>query len=431
MCTTPVGSLGVRILQYVGCRRKLSSLSGTHAFSSSALSSSRPPSLGTGSAPPCMPPPIHRHGSLLLQSEDTLGIVSAVSDVVLKHGLNMTGADVHIEKGRKRKGKAGRLAQEQQQRPEHDTFLCRFSFETKKYPPGNTDIGSTNSSSFAFDDSDSTESFNLQSFEEHVSRVVASFHAEATLLHQSGRFVKFDGTAGGEKDGMTSSRTNRTARRHVLRSCGPARAAIFVSKRDHCLNDLIDQCRGGELPVQIARVVSNFERTEVNSHVYRALNRLNIPYHYVPCGDSGREKDDWERDIRSVMDSEGGSHQTDFVVLARFMQIFSPDFLQWYSPLPIINIHHGLLPSFKGSNPYRQAFDAGVKLIGATAHFVTEELDEGPIITQAAKTVTHRDGVRDVRMKSERLEANALHDAVRLVAENRVARVGGRTIVFE
>ena len=379
-----------------------------------------------------MPPPIHRHGSLLLQSKDTLGIVSAVSDVVLKHGLNMTGADVHIEKGRKRKGKAGRLTQEQQQqRPEHDTFLCRFSLETKKSPADNRGVAGTNSSSFAFDDSDSTESFNLQSFEEHVSRVVASFHAEATLLHQSGRFVKFDGTIGGGKDDTASSRTNQTARKHVLRSCGPARAAIFVSKRDHCLNDLIDQCRGGELPVQIARVVSNFERTEANSHVYRALNRLDIPHHYVPCGDSCREKDDWERDIRSVMDSEGGLHQTEFIVLARFMQILSPDFLQWYSPLPIINIHHGLLPSFKGSNPYRQAFEAGVKLIGATAHFVTEELDEGPIITQAAKTVTHRDGVRDVRMKSERLEANALHDAVRLVAENRVARVGGRTIVFE
>lgn len=429
-----MGSLGVRIL-HVECRRRTFSLSHAFSSSSSSLSSSRPvpPSLGTDSAPLHMPPPIHRHGSLLLQSKDTLGIVSAVSDVVLKHGLNMTGADVHIEKGRKRKGKAGRFAQEQQQqqRPEHDTFLCRFSFETKKSLADNRSIGSSNSSSFAFDDSDSTESFNLQSFEEHVSRVVASFHAEATLLHQSGRFVKFDGTAGGGKDDTASSRTNQTARKHVLRSCGPARAAIFLSKRDHCLNDLIDQCRGGELPVQIARVVSNFERTEANSHVYRALNRLDIPYHYVPCGDSSREKDDWERDIKGVMDSEGGLHQTDFIVLARFMQILSPDFLQWYSPLPIINIHHGLLPSFKGSNPYRQAFDAGVKLIGATAHFVTEELDEGPIITQAAKTVTHRDGVRDVRVKSERLEANALHDAVRLVAENRVARVGGRTIVFE
>ena len=338
----------------------------------------------------------------------------------------MTGADVHIEKGRrKRKGKAGE--------PEHDTFICRFSFETKNGSEcmNGSGIGGTNFSQFAFDDSDSTESFNLQSFEEHLSRVVASFHAQAKVLHQSGRFVEFDGTIRGGEEDTASLQTNRTSQKKVLRSCGPARAAIFVSKRDHCLNDLIDQCRGGELPVQITRVISNFERTEANSHVYRALNRLNIPYHYVPCGDSSREKYDWEGDIKSAMESEGGSHQTDFIVLARFMQILSPDFLQWYSPLPIINIHHGLLPSFKGSNPYRQAFDAGVKLIGATAHFVTEELDEGPIITQAAKPVTHRDGIRDVRVKSERLEANALHDAVRLVAENRVARVGGRTIVFE
>lgn len=339
----------------------------------------------------------------------------------------MTGADLHVEKGRK------------PQQAGHDTFICRFSFETKK-SPADDGIGGNSNSSFSFDDSDtgSIESFNLQSFEEHMSSVVASFHAQATLLHQSGRLVKFDGTTRegddgtrtGRKEGDDSFRSNRKARKQLLRSFGPARAAIFVSKRDHCLNDLIDQCRGGELPVQIVRVISNFERTETNSHVHRALSRLNIPYHYVPCGDSGREGVEWEGDIMNAMQSEG-SHQTDFIVLARFMQILSPAFLRWYFPLPIINIHHGLLPSFKGSNPYRQAFDAGVKLIGATAHFVTEELDEGPIIVQSAKSVTHRDSTRDVRIKSERLEANALHDAVRLVAENRVARVGGRTIVFE
>ena len=349
------------------------------------------------------PPPIHRHGSFLLQSKDTLGIVSAVSGVILKHELNLTGADLHVEKGNKR-GEA----------PDHDTFICRFSFEAKKSP-------TNNSSSFAFDEADSTESFELQSFEEHLSRIVASFHAEATLLHQSGRFVKFDGTVEGQ---------DSQVRKEVLRFHGPARIAVFVSKRDHCLNDLLDQCRGGELPVQITRVISNFDRTEDNSHIFRALSRLNIPYHYVPCGDSGRDREDWEGNIMDAMQREG-PHQTDFIVLARFMQILSKEFLSWYAPLPIINIHHGLLPSFKGSNPYRQAFDAGVKLIGATAHFVTEQLDEGPIICQAAKAVTHRDSTRDVRMTSERLEGNALHDAVRLVAENRVTRVGGRTIVFE
>ena len=141
-----------------------------------------------------------------------------------------------------------------------------------------------------------TDSFDLQSFEEHLSRLVASFHAEATLLHQSGRFVKIDGTTAGEESYV---------RKKVLRSHGPARVAVFVSKRDHCLNDLLDQCRGGGLPVQITRVVSNFDRIEDNSHVVRALSRLNIPYHYVPCGDSGRDCADWEGDIMDILCREG------------------------------------------------------------------------------------------------------------------------------
>ena len=313
MCTTAAGPRVARIFSG-RCRRPWPSL--LKAFST--LSS---------------PPPIHRHGSLLLQSKDTLGIVSAVSGVILKHELNLTGADLHVEKGDKRRGT-----------PNHDTFVCRFSFEARKSLTD--DDKNSNSSSFAFDDADSTESFNLQSFEEHLSRIVASFHAEATLLHQSGRFVKFDGTVEGQ---------DSQVRKEVLRSHGPARIAVFVGRRDHCLNDLLDQCRGGELPVQITRVISNFDRTEDDSHIFRALSRLNIPYHYVPCGGSGRDRADWEDNIMDAMQREG-PHQTDFIVLARFMQILSKDFLSWYAPLPIINIHHGLLPSFKGSNPYRQAF---------------------------------------------------------------------------
>ena len=366
--------------------------------------------------------PLHRHGSLLLKSRDTLGIVSAVSDVVLKHGCNMTGADLHVEKGRKPRKHAGSKpsATNHNEQIKDDTFVCRFSFETDGSAAAHHQHSGASHNSFAFSDADSfEESFNLQSFEEHVVQVVTSFHAEATLLHQSGRLVYFDGAS------------NTTQHKTVLRSSGPARMAVFASSRDHCLNDLIDKCRGGDLPVQISYVVSNYLRTEEDSHVHRALSRLNVPYHYISCG-KDREREEWEADIQSIITNEDdkGNNQTDFIVLARFMQILSPEFLLWYAPRPIINIHHGLLPSFKGSNPYRQAFDAGVKLIGATAHFVTDELDEGPIIEQRATGVTHRDSVRDVRIKSETLEANALHDAVRYVAENRVARVGGRTIAF-
>ena len=217
----------------------------------------------------------------------------------------------------------------------------------------------------------------------------------------------------------------------MFRSCPDGHTgAIFASKRDHCLNDLIDKCRGGDLPVTISYVISNYDRTEDCSHVYRGLSRLGIPYFYVPT--KNRPRSQWEGDIQSIINEENTNAiaSTDFIVLARYMQILSPEFLSWYAPRPIVNIHHGLLPSFKGSNPYRQAYDAGVKLIGATAHFVTAQLDEGPILTQTAAPVSHRDGVRDVRIKSETLEANALHDAVRCLAENRVARVGSRTIVF-
>mmetsp|Transcript_1919 Transcript_1919/g.4215 ORF Transcript_1919/g.4215 Transcript_1919/m.4215 type:complete len:497 (+) Transcript_1919:74-1564(+) len=416
--------------------------------------------------------PLHRHGSLLLKSRDTLGIVSAVSDVVLKHGCNMTGADVHVEKGRKRKRVTSTTCSSSGNKMEHeshstcsdddeDTFVCRFSFETDgssaiiDYNDAGGGGGSSrNSRSFAFNDADSAESFNLQSFEEHVMEVVINFHAEATLLHQSGRLVYFNGGArilSHQQQQQQQHLSQRQPQKVVLRPSGPARMAVFASSRDHCLNDLIDKCRGGDLPVQISYVVSNYLRTEENSHVYRALSRLNVPYHYVQCG-KGRLREEWEANIRSIIQQKDGTvaaettvsapppppsardnsnnNQTDFIVLARFMQILSPEFLSWYAPRPIINIHHGLLPSFKGSNPYRQAFDAGVKLIGATAHFVTDELDEGPIIEQRATCVSHRDSVRDVRIKSETLEANALHDAVRYVAENRVARVGGRTIVF-
>ena len=375
----------------------------------------------------------------------------------------MTGADLHVEKGRKRKRGTSSSGSSKMEHENHttcsddDTFVCRFSFETD----GSSAIinhhgdegGGGGSKSFAFNDADTAESFNLQSFEEHVMQVVINFHAEATLLHQSGRLVYFNGgarTLPQQQQQQQQQQLSRQPQKVVLRPSGPARMAVFASSRDHCLNDLIDKCRGGDLPVQISYVVSNYLRTEEDSHVYRALSRLNVPYHYVKCG-KGRLREEWEADIRSIIQQEDGTvaagttessspppfardnsnnNQTDFIVLARFMQILSPEFLSWYAPRPIINIHHGLLPSFKGSNPYRQAFDAGVKLIGATAHFVTDELDEGPIIEQRATGVSHRDSVRDVRIKSETLEANALHDAVRYVAENRVARVGGRTIVF-
>ncbi|OVA03186.1 Formyl transferase [Macleaya cordata] len=146
--------------------------------------------------------------------------------------------------------------------------------------------------------------------------------------------------------------------------------AVFASKQDHCLVDLLHAWQDGRLPVDITCVISNHERGP-NTHVNRFLQRHGIPYHYLRTSKGNKR----EGEILDLV------RNTDFLVLARYMQILSGKFLESYGK-DIINIHHGLLPSFKGGNPSKQAFDAGVKLIGATSHFVTEELDSGAIIEQ-------------------------------------------------
>eukprot|EP00261_Vitis_vinifera_P017052 XP_010646532.1 PREDICTED: formyltetrahydrofolate deformylase 2, mitochondrial isoform X2 [Vitis vinifera] len=146
--------------------------------------------------------------------------------------------------------------------------------------------------------------------------------------------------------------------------------SVLASKQDHCLVDLLHGWQDGRLPVDITCVISNHDRGP-NTHVFRFLERHGIPYHYLHTTKENKR----EGEILDLV------QDTDFLVLARYMQILSGNFLKSYGK-DIINIHHGLLPSFKGGNPSKQAFDAGVKLIGATSHFVTEELDAGPIIGQ-------------------------------------------------
>ncbi|KMT11879.1 hypothetical protein BVRB_5g104510 [Beta vulgaris subsp. vulgaris] len=195
--------------------------------------------------------------------------------------------------------------------------------------------------------------------------------------------------------------------------------AVFASKQDHCLVDLLHAWQDGKLPVDITRVISNHDR-HPDSHVMRFLERQRIPYHFVkPIAGDRRE----EEILDLVQD-------TDFLVLARYMQILSGDFLKRYGK-DIINIHHGLLPSFKGGNPSRQAFNCGVKLIGATTHFVTEELDAGPIIEQMVERVSHRDNFRTFVQKSENLEKQCLSKAIRYYCELRVLPfVENKTVVF-
>ncbi|XP_075477176.1 formyltetrahydrofolate deformylase 1, mitochondrial-like [Primulina tabacum] len=195
--------------------------------------------------------------------------------------------------------------------------------------------------------------------------------------------------------------------------------SVLASKQDHCLVDLLHGWQDGRLPVHITSVISNHDRGP-NTHVLRFLERHGIPYHYL---DTTKE-DKSEGDILNLV------KDTDFLVLARYMQVLSGSFLKSYGK-DIINIHHGLLPSFKGGNPSKQAFEAGVKLIGATSHFVTEELDEGPIIEQMVERVSHRDNLRSFVQKSENLEKQCLSNAIKSYCELRVLPYEkNRTVVF-
>ncbi|KAI3986450.1 hypothetical protein MKX01_037732 [Papaver californicum] len=195
--------------------------------------------------------------------------------------------------------------------------------------------------------------------------------------------------------------------------------AVFASKQDHCLVDLLHAWQDGRLPVEITCVISNHERGP-NTHVSRFLQRHGIPYHVLHTTKGNKR----EGEILKLVQN------TDFLVLARYMQILSGKFLESYGK-DIINIHHGLLPSFKGGNPSKQAFDAGVKLIGATSHFVTEELDSGAIIEQMVERVSHRDNLLSFVQKSENLEKQCLSKAIKSYCELRVLPYEGtKTVVF-
>ncbi|KAL7605020.1 hypothetical protein Lser_V15G17406 [Lactuca serriola] len=177
--------------------------------------------------------------------------------------------------------------------------------------------------------------------------------------------------------------------------------ALLASKQDHCLVDLLHAWQDGKLPVQISSVISNHDRVG-NTHVMRFLERHEIPYHYL----SKSKEKNVEDEILGLVED------TDFLVLARYMQVLSGNFLKRYGK-DVINIQHGLLPSFKGGNLSRQAFEAGVKLIGATTHFVMEELDGGPIIEQMVERVSHKDNLLSFIQKSDNLEKQCLMKAIK------------------
>jgi formyltetrahydrofolate deformylase len=195
------------------------------------------------------------------------------------------------------------------------------------------------------------------------------------------------------------------------------RMMILVSKYDHCLVDLLYRHQSGELACEIPLIISNHPDNQSIADFYK------IPYSIVSI--TKDSKQEAEAQIHSLIET----HKADFLVLARYMQILSNDFVNRY-PQRIINIHHSFLPAFVGARPYHQAFERGVKLIGATSHYVTEILDDGPIIEQDVVRVSHRDTVEDLIRKGRDLEKVVLSRAVRWHVENRVLLYGNKTVVF-
>jgi formyltetrahydrofolate deformylase len=196
------------------------------------------------------------------------------------------------------------------------------------------------------------------------------------------------------------------------------RVAIFVSKHTHCLHDLILRRHMGELASDVEAVISN------HLDARDLVEQFGLKYFHFPVTEKNKKQQE-AKELKLLRDMN-----IDLVVLARYMQVLSGNFLKYY-PNKIINIHHSFLPAFAGGNPYKQAYDRGVKIIGATGHYVTEQLDEGPIIAQDVIKISHRDAVDAIQRKSKDLERIVLARALRLHLENRILVYGSKTIVFE
>ena len=196
------------------------------------------------------------------------------------------------------------------------------------------------------------------------------------------------------------------------------RTLLLVSRMDHCLGDLLYRTRIGELPMDVVGIASNHPRESLNVSLIG-----DIPFHYLPI--TRDTKPQQEAQIKALVDSTGA----ELVVLARYMQILSDDLSAFLSGR-CINIHHSFLPGFKGAKPYHQAHARGVKMIGATAHYVTAELDEGPIIVQDVEAVSHADTPEDLVRKGRDIERRVLARAVRYQLEDRVLLNRSKTVVF-
>ncbi|KKQ02183.1 MAG: Formyltetrahydrofolate deformylase [Candidatus Roizmanbacteria bacterium GW2011_GWA2_36_23] len=195
------------------------------------------------------------------------------------------------------------------------------------------------------------------------------------------------------------------------------KTAIFVSKQDHCLADLLYRYSKKELNIDIGLIISNHLETKKMAEIYK------IPF--LEFSRINENKENHDRKILLLLEK----YRIELIILARYMQILNPEYVKKY-PNKIINIHHSFLPAFIGANPYKKAYDRGVKIIGATSHYVTDELDKGPIIEQDILRVTHRDSVQDLIRKGKDLERMVLSRAVQWHAEEKILVYSNKTVVF-
>ena len=241
---------------------------------------------------------------------------------------------------------------------------------------------------------------------------------EEGIFFQRVEWVPQGGDHGADTAGFYPFASSLGMKVQVLSSAQRARAALFVSKADHCFHDVVLRWKEGELACDLVAIVSNHSDLQPIAFGY------GIPFHHLPVTAETKAA----AEAKQVALLQG--LDIDLVVLARYMQVLSADFLQKFAK-PVINIHHSFLPAFAGGRPYHQAHARGVKLIGATAHYATRDLDEGPIINQDVARVTHRHGVDDLIRKGRDLEKMVLAQAVRWHLEGRVLVYGNKTVVFD
>lgn len=196
------------------------------------------------------------------------------------------------------------------------------------------------------------------------------------------------------------------------------KVVLMATREPHCLGDLLIRASFGDLPMDVAGVIANHDTLR------RLTESFGVPFHHVGHDELSREAH--EEKVRSLIDAEA----PDLVVMAKYMRILSSDFIYAY-PNRVVNIHHSFLPAFVGANPYRQAWERGVKIIGATAHYASRDLDEGPIIAQDVIPVNHNHGPREMARNGRDVEKRVLARAVRFVLEDRVVVTGNKTVVFE